>query len=49
MGDNRASSQILVCKKCGQRFQAITGQVGRRCLCGGVLEPVKPKEPPAHD
>jgi hypothetical protein len=52
VGDNRAASQVLICKKCGQRFAAISGQVGRRCLCGGILEKLdksieeKPKCPP---
>jgi DNA-directed RNA polymerase subunit RPC12/RpoP len=40
-GDNRATSVILVCKQCGKTFQPISGQVGRRCTCGGVLEPRK--------
>lgn len=38
------ASQLLVCKRCGRVVPAIAGQVGRRCICGGPLEP-KVKEP----
>jgi hypothetical protein len=38
MADNRISNVILVCVKCGQRYQAIAGpSKPRRCLCGGML------------
>ena len=50
MADNSKSTAMLECKVCHQRFQAVSGQVGRRCSqCGGMLEPVKaePKEPAA--
>lgn len=37
MADNRHSSVILVCNKCGAKIQAIAPTVGRRCACGGEL------------
>lgn len=48
MADNRAANLLLICAKCGRHYRAIAAQVGRRCICGGVLEPEPKKEPPAH-
>ena len=47
MADNRAASVILVCVKCGARYQAIVSKIQtRKCICGGELVPVQPKEKP---
>lgn len=46
MADNRHSSVILVCNKCGAKIQAIAPTVGRRCgICGGQLLKPAAKEP----
>ena len=45
MADNRAATVLLACVKCGQKYQAVSGQV-RACICGGELKPVEKKELP---
>jgi hypothetical protein len=36
--DNSHSAKLLTCKKCGRKYQSISGQV-KRCVCGGTLQP----------
>ena len=45
VADNRQSTVLLACVKCGQKYQAVSGQV-RTCKCGGELKPVKKQEGP---
>lgn len=39
MSDNSESSQILICEKCGARYQALTEAVKSRKCCGVQLKP----------
>jgi Flp pilus assembly protein TadD len=41
MGNNRKSSALYKCAKCGQTRQAVTKAAVRRCNCGGALNPVR--------
>jgi hypothetical protein len=45
MGDNRHSTILLACTRCGQKYQAVAQGV-RTCLCGGELKPVEKREMP---
>jgi hypothetical protein len=45
MADNRHSTTLLECVKCGLRYQAVAPTI-RWCLCGGELRPLEKKEMP---
>jgi hypothetical protein len=47
MADNSKSSQLFTCVRegCGLTYAAIGGTIDRKCLCGGDLTAVTPKDP----
>jgi hypothetical protein len=40
--NNRESSRIFICEKCGARIMAVTRATVKRCRCGGELKPAPP-------
>jgi hypothetical protein len=47
MAVNRHSTLVLVCTRCGRKYQAVTAAVAKRCLCGGPLKAEEPTRPEA--